>query len=86
MPDCLEVAQALGEDVRADVWESGAQVGEALGPQQQLADDEQRPALADDVERACDPAAVAVGALVVAMGQSLPKLESMSMIGFSNHN
>ena len=73
----LEVAQALGEDVGADVWESGAQVGEALGPQQQLADDEQGPALADDVEGACDPAAVAVRALRRRHGaKSTLKLES----------
>ena len=45
-PRGLEVAQALGEDVGAQVGQAGAQVGEALGPQQQLAHDEQGPALA----------------------------------------
>ena len=50
-----------GEDVRARVGEPGAEVGEALGPEQQLAHRHQRPALAEDVERAGDPARVAVG-------------------------
>ena len=59
----LELAQALGEDVGAQDSEAGAQVGEALRAEQQLAHDEQGPALADEVERAGDPAAVAVGAL-----------------------
>ena len=59
----LELAQALGEDVGADVGEAGAQVGEALGAEQQLADDEQGPPLTGDVEGSRDPAAVAVGAL-----------------------
>lgn len=54
----LELAQALGEDVRAHVWQAGPQIGEALRAEQQLAHDEQRPALADDVERARHPAAV----------------------------
>jgi Glyoxalase-like domain len=46
------------------VRETDAQVGEALRAEQQLADDEQRPAVADDVERAGDAAAVAVSALL----------------------
>ena len=45
-------AQALGEDVRADAREARLEVGVALGAQEEIADDEQRPALADDVERA----------------------------------
>ena len=68
----LELAQALGEDVGADVGQPRAQVGEALGAEQQLADDEQRPALADDVEGPRDPAAVAVRALRRRHGTSLP--------------
>jgi len=42
------------------VGQAGAQVREPLRPEQQLADDEQRPTLADDVEGAGDPTAVAV--------------------------
>ena len=57
----LKLAQALREHVGADVRQAGAQVGEALRAEQQLAHDEQRPALADEVERAGDSAAVAVG-------------------------
>jgi hypothetical protein len=57
----LEVAQAHGEDVRARVGEARAEVGEALGPEHQLAHRHQRPALSEDVERAGDPARVAVG-------------------------
>ena len=73
----LEVAQALGEDVGAHVGEPGAQVGEALGAQQQLAHHEQGPALADDVEGARDPAAVAVCAFARGHGsKSTLKLES----------
>jgi hypothetical protein len=57
----LEVAQAHGQDVRARVGEAHAEVGEALGPEHQLAHGHQRPALSEDVERAGDPARVAVG-------------------------
>ena len=60
-PGLLELAQALGEHVGAEARQAGAQVGEALRAEQQLADDQQRPALADDVEGARDAAAVAVG-------------------------
>ena len=56
----LELAQPLGQHVRADVGQAGAQVGEALGPEQQLANHEQRPSLPDEVERAGDPAGVSV--------------------------
>ena len=60
-PGLLELAQALGEHVGAQVRQAGPQVREALRAEQQLADDQQRPALADDVEGARDAAAVAVG-------------------------
>ena len=59
-PGALQLAQALGEHVGADLRQPGAQVGEALGAEQQLAHDQQRPALADEVERARDAAAVSV--------------------------
>src|SRR3954454_21947005 len=72
----LEIAQALGQDVGADVGQSGAQIGEALGAQQQLADDEEGPALADEVEGPRDPAAIAVGALGRHGTKSTLKLES----------
>jgi len=72
----LEIAQALGQDVGADVRQSGAQIGEALGAQQQLADDEEGPALAHEVEGARDPAAVAVGALARHRSKFTLKLET----------
>jgi hypothetical protein len=52
------------------VGQAGPQVGEALGPEQQLADDEQRPALADDIEGAGDATAVSVRALSHIVGKS----------------
>ena len=57
----LQLPQALGEHVGADLREPGAQVGEALGPEQQLAHDQQRPALAHEVERPRHAAAISVG-------------------------
>jgi hypothetical protein len=50
----LEVAQPRREDVRADARQSAQQVGVAPGPVQQVADDQQRPALADELERVGD--------------------------------
>ena len=65
--------------------QAGAQVGEALGAEQQLAHDEQRPALADEVERACDPAAIAVGPPRRHSRTSYRVvLTSVYLIGFSN--
>ena len=43
----LQTDQAVGEDVGADAGQPVGQVGEPLGPEQQLADDERCPALAD---------------------------------------
>jgi len=57
----VEVAQPLSEHVGADVRQPGPQVGEPLRAEQELAHHEQRPALADDVERPRDPAAIPVG-------------------------
>jgi hypothetical protein len=68
-PGRLEVAQALREDVGAEVGQAGAQVGEALGAEQQLAHDEERPALADDVEGAGDATAIPVRALGHVIGK-----------------
>jgi len=57
----LQLTQALSEDVGAELRKSRPQVGESLRPEQQLADNQQRPALADDVQRTCNPAPVAIG-------------------------
>jgi hypothetical protein len=45
------------------VGQAGPQIGEALGAEQQLAHDQERPALADHVEGAGDPAWISVRAL-----------------------
>src|SRR5439155_18789936 len=59
-PGTLELAETLGENVGTRVRESPAQVGVALRDKEQLADDEQCPALSDEVEGLRDRAAVAV--------------------------
>ena len=56
----LEFAQAIGDDVGARVREASLEIGETLRPEQQLADHEQRPALADEIESVGDRAAIAV--------------------------
>jgi hypothetical protein len=48
----LEQAQALGQQVGGDAGEGPLQLGPAPPAQQQLADDQQRPAVADDLQRA----------------------------------
>jgi hypothetical protein len=48
----FELPESVRDDARLGVGESCAQVGEALRPEQQLADHQERPALADDVEGA----------------------------------
>ena len=58
----LEVPEAAGEHVRRRVWKARAEVGEPLRAQDQLADDQQRPAVPDQVEGVGDPAGVSVGA------------------------
>ena len=55
----LELAESLRQHVRARA-EGGPEIGEALRPEQELADDGQRPALADDVESSGDPARVSI--------------------------
>jgi hypothetical protein len=81
----LELLEPLGQDVGADVGKPGAQVGEALGPEEQLAHDEQRPALAHEVERAGHAAAVAVRSLRRhADKSSLSVGHSIYIVGFSN--
>ena len=49
----LEVAQPRGQDVGPDAGQVLDEVGVALRPVHQLADDEQRPAVADEVEGMC---------------------------------
>ena len=49
-PGGLEVAEPGREDVRPDSGQAFGEVGVALRPLHQLADDEQGPAVADDVE------------------------------------
>jgi hypothetical protein len=49
-PGLLQPAQSLGEDVGARARQARLKVREALGPQQQLADDQERPALSHEVE------------------------------------
>src|SRR5829696_5193968 len=56
----LELLQAVGEDVRPDSRQVVEQVGVALRPVHQLANDEQRPALADEAERAGDRAVLVI--------------------------
>ena len=57
----LELAESLGEHVRARA-ERDAEIAEALRSQEELADDEQRPALPDDVEGPGDTAGISVAA------------------------
>src|SRR5207248_9648353 len=67
----LELLEAGGEHVRADPRQSAAEVGEALRAEEQVTDEEQRPALADEVERASDTAE-----LVIAPTRHEHKLEA----------
>ena len=57
----FELAQPLGEHVRAALGQAGVKVGEPLGAEQQVPDDEQRPPLADQVEGVGGGASVAIG-------------------------
>ncbi len=58
----LQVAQPRGQQVRGEPGQPGLQVGVALRAGDQLAHDQQRPALADQVERAGERADLVVGA------------------------
>ena len=57
----LQLAEALRQHVRARA-QADPQIAEALRPEQQLAHDQQGPALTDDVERAGDAAGISVAA------------------------
>jgi hypothetical protein len=52
----FEALEAIGEQVGRDVFGRGQEFAEALLAVEQVADDEQCPAVADDVERAGDGA------------------------------
>jgi hypothetical protein len=56
----LELAEALREHALAGPRQSPPQVGEALRAEQQLAHDEQRPPLADQIERTGETAGIVV--------------------------
>src|SRR5262249_49790536 len=56
----FELAEPLRQDVRADRAQAAAQLAEPFGPEDELADDQQRPPVAYDVKRAGDPAGVVV--------------------------
>ncbi len=71
----LEVAQALGEDVRRAAAEALEEVGVAQRTMLELADDEQRPALADEVEGIRDRAELVVG-LAHTRERTTPVLET----------
>jgi len=60
-PRVLEPPEPVGEAVGSDGGEGGEEMLEALGPQQQLPDHEDGPALAEDVEGAGDRAHLPVG-------------------------
>jgi hypothetical protein len=47
----LEGAEPFGEELAADPWQAIDQVGEAARPRAQLPDDQERPSIADHVER-----------------------------------
>jgi hypothetical protein len=56
----FEVAQSFGEQVGGDAGQCRAEVGEPLLSERELAQDQQRPAVADAVERGGDPAVLLV--------------------------
>lgn len=56
-----EIAQPLREDGGCDAGQAGGEVGEALRAEPEIAHDQHRPAIADDVERPRDRARLAVG-------------------------
>jgi len=59
-PGFCEFPQPLCDDIRACTWQSGKQIGEALGTQQQVPHDQQGPALAHHIQRLRDRAPVVV--------------------------
>jgi hypothetical protein len=56
----FHLLQSLGEKIGRDAGETAQELGVALGPEQEIADDEQRPALAQYVEGAGEAAVLVV--------------------------
>ena len=52
----LEAAKALGQDVGGDRFRRGQQVAEALAAAEQIADEQEGPAVTDQIESASDRA------------------------------
>ena len=52
----LEAVEALGQDVGGDRFRRGEQLAEALAAAQEIADEEKRPAVTDQIEGAGDRA------------------------------
>ena len=61
-PFALHPLESLRQQVRGYARETPQQLGVALRAEQQVADDEQRPPFAEDVERAGEAAVLVVGA------------------------
>ena len=61
--EAFEVTEPLGQQARADAGQAGLDVGEALGPEREVAHEQQRPPLAHQVEGLGQPAELLVGAL-----------------------
>ena len=59
----LELAEADRQPLRRHIREQSPQVAETPRPREQIPDDQQRPAVANRVERSCSKAEVAVARL-----------------------
>jgi hypothetical protein len=59
-PVPLQLAQPEAQNVGRDPGQALAEIREPLGPERELADDEQRPALTDEIECASDAAVLVV--------------------------
>jgi hypothetical protein len=62
-PVALELAEPEAQNIGGNAREALAEIREPFGPERELADDEERPALPDQIERAGDPAVLVVGSL-----------------------
>ncbi len=51
-PVVLQALESVGEDIGGDAFGRGGEFFEALGPHDQVADDEQRPAVAEHIQAA----------------------------------
>src|SRR6266508_2977412 len=56
----LELLQPGGQNIGRNAWQTLAQLGEALGPEDQVANDQQRPALAHELEGAGEAAELVI--------------------------